>query len=116
MPVRAFLTEREMDVPMDRAMTARWTSREALMKWFLRTQVALKQFLHEFKASDTGKQAAYALLDDIFQKNCKVVKQFIQEVEVVVMLDERFIKPLHTAAANLVPDGTKFTFPRSFHT
>ena len=101
---------------MDWAMPARWTLQEALVKWFLLTQVALKQFFYELKASNTSKQAAYALLDDIFQKNCKVVKQFIQEVEVVVMLDERFIKPLHTAAANLVPDGTKFTFPRSFHT
>ena len=33
-PVRAFLAEREMDVPMDQAMMARWTLREALMKWF----------------------------------------------------------------------------------
>jgi len=68
------------------------------MKWFLLTQVVFKQFLHEFKASDTGKQAAYALLDDIFQKNGTVDEQFIREVEVVIMLDERFIKPLRTAA------------------
>ena len=69
------------------------------MKWFLLTQVVLKQFLHVLKASDTGKQAAFALLDDIFQKNSTVDKQFIREVKVVIMLDKRFIKLLLAAAA-----------------